>query len=96
MALWHTEKGSRFMDKEISKEENQIRLENLLTFTEKEVEIVAAFINEVFLKARFDNMTGKDIQRINTLFNEMHFHHKKLTDHIFEIKKVVNKPKEKK
>jgi len=79
------------MDEATEKEE-QIRLENILTFTANEVNKVADFINEMFTKATFNNLQGRDIQRINNMFNEMSFHKKKLDSHIFELTKIMQSP----
>jgi len=73
-----------------TEKEDQIRLENILTFTSIEVNKVADFINEMFTKATFNNLCGRDIQRINNMFNEMAHHKKKLDSHIFELTKIIN------
>ena len=77
----------------MTEEEEQIKMENVLTFTTIEINKVADFINEMYVKATFNNVTGRDIQRLNAMFVGMHEHKNKLDRHVFEITKVMQSPK---
>lgn len=64
-----------------------------ITFTEKEVNDLAGFINFVYTKAIFNNLRPKDVQQFNSMLNNMHGHLSKCEKHIMELIEVKDAPK---
>ena len=59
-----------------------------VTFTEKEVQGVAEFVNFVYQKASW-NLSTKENQLLSKYLSVMAQHIKKMDDHILELKSVV-------
>jgi hypothetical protein len=63
-----------------------------ISFTEKEVQAVADFINYCYQKAEFKgSMT--ELAKVNKMFSEMHGHVSKIEGYILDYVKVIQKPK---
>jgi len=68
-------------------------LDNQITFTDKEVQVVADFVNFVYKKAKFD-INSAEAMKYSASMNSMHTVIKKMEAHIFEIHKVIETKKE--
>ena len=63
-----------------------------LTFTEDEAKKHAEFINFVFKRATWNNMTTAEALEVQRHFLFMQMFQKKVDEHIMELKEVIEKP----